>query len=108
MRFLQVLVALCFIALGGVFSALNPQPTLLDFGVFQVPSTMGVAMLFFLLGGALLGGGLVAVAVAWPLRRRLKRLERIEQGLAPAAPVMAADADSPAIAPVSMVAPPSP
>ena len=56
MRFLQVLVALCFIALGGVFSALNPQPTLLDFGVFQVPSTMGVAMLFFLLGGALLLG----------------------------------------------------
>ena len=42
MRFLQVLVALCFIALGGVFSALNPQPTLLDFGLFQVPSTMSL------------------------------------------------------------------
>ena len=83
---LQLMIALAFVASGVVFGAYNPEHVVLDFHVFRIEATLGVAVLGATLIGALLGGIAVAIGVAWPLRRRLRK------ALAGSADVMPADA----------------
>jgi uncharacterized integral membrane protein len=76
MRLLQLLIALLFVAAGVVVGWLNPQSMTLDFYFRHVEIGVGVAMLLAVLAGALLGGLAVTAGVVWPLRRRLRRVER--------------------------------
>ena len=73
---LHVLIALAFVAGGIVFGALNPQYVALDFRLFHLVASVGVALLIAVLIGAMLGGIAVVVGVAWPLQRRLRKARR--------------------------------
>ncbi|MEO8742853.1 MAG: lipopolysaccharide assembly protein LapA domain-containing protein [Lysobacteraceae bacterium] len=73
---LQVLIALAFVAGGVVFGALNPQYVTLDFHLFHLIASLGVALLVALLTGALLGGLAVTVGVVWSLQQRLRKARR--------------------------------
>jgi lipopolysaccharide assembly protein A len=76
MRLIQGLIAVIFILAGVLFSALNPTSVVLDFYVYSWQSSLGVALLSALLAGTLLGGILVAATVIWPLKARLRKLQR--------------------------------
>jgi uncharacterized integral membrane protein len=71
MRVIKALVALCFVALGLVFGALNRQHVRVDLGTGLVEGRLGLVLLTVLLAGAFLGGLAVMAGVVWPLRRRL-------------------------------------
>jgi uncharacterized integral membrane protein len=71
---LQLLIALAFVAGGVLFGAFNPQTVTLDFHFLRIDASLGVALLVATFIGALLGGIAVAVGVAWPLQRRLRKL----------------------------------
>jgi len=71
MRVIKALVALCFVAMGLVFGALNRQPVHIDLWVASANSRLGLLLLVVLLLGAFLGGLVVTAGVVWPLRRRL-------------------------------------
>jgi lipopolysaccharide assembly protein A len=77
MRLIRSLMALCFIALGIVFGALNRAPVRVElwFGAFE--GRLGLVLLAVLLVGALLGGLVVTLGVVLPLRRAMARA-RIE------------------------------
>jgi uncharacterized integral membrane protein len=70
MRVLKALAALCFIALGIVFGALNRQHVRIDLALAQLDGRLGFILLAVLLLGALLGGIAVMAGVVWPMRRR--------------------------------------
>ena len=82
---MQVLLALAFAAAGVLFGAFNPDVVHVDFHVFRVSSSLGVALLAALFVGALLGGLAVTVGIVWPLRRRVRKLAR-EGAAQPPAP----------------------
>jgi uncharacterized integral membrane protein len=73
MRLIKSLIALCFIALGIVFGALNTQPVHVELWFRSFDARLGLVLLCVLLAGALVGGLAVTVAVVWPMRRRLGR-----------------------------------
>ena len=81
---LQILIALAFVASGVVFGALNPQYVTLDFHLFHLVASLGVALLIALLAGAMMGGIAVSVGVVWPLQRRLRKARRELAGSASA------------------------
>lgn len=72
-RFFRYVAAIACLLAGTVVGALNPQPVVLDLGIATLHAGLGLSMLVALLVGVLLGGGLVAIGVALPLRRRLQR-----------------------------------
>ncbi len=73
MRLIKAILALCFIALGVFFGALNRQHVHVDFGVATVGRAAWACWCcVVLLLGALLGGIAVMASVVWPLRRRLR------------------------------------
>lgn len=74
--FLQVLLAVTFVAAGVLFGALNPQAVVVDFHVFQWHAGLGVALLCAALLGAFFGGMAVVIGLVWPLQRRLRRQQR--------------------------------
>ena len=76
MNILRLLVLLAFLAGGLVVGSLNSQRILLDFGVAQVVTTSGIAIVTALLAGVLLGGGLVVATTVIPLHARLRRATR--------------------------------
>ena len=76
MNILRLLVLLAFLAIGLVVGSLNSQRLLLDFGVTEVVTTSGIAIVVALLAGVLLGGGLVVASTVLPLQARLRRLAR--------------------------------
>ncbi len=76
MRALFVGLAVICLALGLLFGALNAAPLSLELYVTRFDVSAGVALLAFALAGALLGGLVVLLAVAWPLRRELARVRR--------------------------------
>jgi lipopolysaccharide assembly protein A len=76
MRLFTLLLALAFAAAGIVFGALNPQSARIDLYWFSLPGSLGAMLLLALLGGAVLGGLAVLLGVVWPLRRRLRRVQR--------------------------------
>jgi uncharacterized integral membrane protein len=74
MRLIKSLIALCFVALGIVFGALNTQPVHVELWLHRFDARLGLVLLCVLLAGALVGGLAVTVAVVWPMRRRLGRV----------------------------------
>ena len=72
MRVIKAILALCFVAMGLVFGALNRQHVHVDFGLATADLRLGLLVLVTLLFGAFLGGVAVMAGVVWPLRRRLR------------------------------------
>ena len=83
MRVFKALAALCFIALGLAFGALNRQRVHVDLGIGALDVRLGFLILVVALAGALLGGLAVMAGVVWPMRRSA-RAARVAAG--PAAP----------------------
>lgn len=73
MRLIRSLIALCFVALGIVFGALNRQPVRVDLWFAAFEGRLGLVLLAVLLAGAVLGGLVVTLGVVLPLRRSLAR-----------------------------------
>ena len=76
MAILRLLVLVAFLAVGLVVGSLNPQRIVLDFGLAELVTTSGIAIMVSLLAGVLLGGGIVMVTTVLPLRARLRRATR--------------------------------
>ncbi|HZH44190.1 MAG TPA: lipopolysaccharide assembly protein LapA domain-containing protein [Lysobacter sp.] len=76
MRLVRLLAAIAFLFAGALIGALNRQPVTLDFALATVAVPLGVALLVALLAGVLIGGTVVSIGVALPMRRRLARAER--------------------------------
>jgi len=72
MRVIKAILALCFVAVGLFFGALNRQHVRVDFGLATADLRLGLLVLVTLLLGAFLGGIAVMAGVVWPLRRRLR------------------------------------
>ena len=75
MRLIRLIAAIACILLGAVLGALNTQSVALDLGMTTIRASLGLSVLVFLLLGVLLGGGILAIGVVAPLRRRLRRAE---------------------------------
>jgi lipopolysaccharide assembly protein A len=73
MRLIRSLIALCFVALGIFFAALNRDPVRVDLWFTAFQGRLGLVLLAVLLAGALLGGLVVTLGVVLPLRRALNR-----------------------------------
>ena len=76
MAILRLLLLVAFLAAGLVVGSLNRQRIVLDFGLAEVVTTTGIAVMVALLAGVLLGGGLVLATSVLPLRTRLGRAQR--------------------------------
>ena len=76
MAILRLLLLIAFLAAGLVVGSLNRQRIVLDFGLAEVVTTTGIAVMVALLAGVLLGGGLVLATSVLPLRTRLGRAQR--------------------------------
>ena len=76
MTILRLLVLAAFLAAGLVVGSLNPQRIVLDFGIAEVVTTSGIAIMVSLLAGVLLGGGIVMATTVLPLQARLRRASR--------------------------------
>ena len=70
MRLVRLLIALACLAMGIAIGGLNTQHVLLDLGVAQVPTTLGVAVIAALLIGVVVGGLALAVSTLMPRFRR--------------------------------------
>jgi putative membrane protein len=75
MRLIRLIAAIACILLGAVVGALNTQSVALDLGMTTIRASLGLTVLIFLLLGVLIGGGILAIGVVAPLRRRLRRAE---------------------------------
>ena len=75
MRLIRLIAAIACILLGAVVGALNTQSVALDLGMTTIRASLGLTVLVFLLLGVLIGGGILAIGVVAPLRRRLRRVE---------------------------------
>ena len=73
MRVIKAILALCFVALGLVFGALNRQHVHVDFALGAADLRLGLLLLVTLLLGAFLGGVAVMAGVVWPMRRKLRK-----------------------------------
>jgi uncharacterized integral membrane protein len=80
MRLIKAFIALCFVAMGVVFGALNKQHVHVDLWFRSLDGRLGLVLLAVLLVGALLGGLAVTAGVVWPMRRRLGRSQRPGSG----------------------------
>lgn len=80
MHLIKSFIALCFVALGVIFGALNRQDVHIDLWFRSVDGRLGLVLLTVLLLGALLGGLAVTAGVVWPMRRRLGRTHRTQLG----------------------------
>lgn len=76
MRVIHALMVLVFILVGASFAALNTAPATIDFYFYQLSANSGFIVLVAMLVGALLGAIAVIAGGVWPLRRRLKALQR--------------------------------
>jgi uncharacterized integral membrane protein len=69
MRVIKALAALCFIALGLAFGALNREHVHVDLGLGAFDMRLGFLLLVVALAGACVGGLAVMAGVVWPMRR---------------------------------------
>jgi putative membrane protein len=83
MRVIKSLLALCFVALGVLFGALNTQRVAVDLGLYSVEGRLGVVLLSVLLVGAFIGGLVVTASMVWPLRRAMHRQRGAGSGSGP-------------------------
>jgi uncharacterized integral membrane protein len=72
MRVIKAILALCFVALGLAFGALNREHVRVDFALGTADLRLGLLILVTLLVGAFLGGVAVMAGVVWPMRRKLR------------------------------------
>jgi uncharacterized integral membrane protein len=79
MRLTFIVLAVIFLLGGLLFGALNPAPLEINFYFGRQELAAGVALLAAALLGALLAGIVLALAVVWPMQRRLRRLQRQSQ-----------------------------
>jgi hypothetical protein len=84
MTVLRLLVLVAFLAAGLVVGSLNPQRIVLDFGIAEIVTTTGIAIMVALLAGVLLGGGIVMATTVLPLQARLRRANRPSAAVPPA------------------------
>lgn len=77
MRLIRLIAAIACILLGAVLGALNTQSVALDLGMTTIRASLGLTVLVFLLLGVVIGGGILAISVVAPLRRRLRRAENV-------------------------------
>ena len=75
MRLIRLIAAIACILLGALVGALNTQSVSLDLGIATFHASLGLSILIALLLGVLVGGGILAIAVVAPLRRRLRNAE---------------------------------
>ncbi len=80
MRLIKSLIALCFVAMGVVFGALNTQRVHVDLWFDAINGRLGLVLLTVLLAGALIGGLVVMASMVWPMRRRLQRTPGADSG----------------------------
>lgn len=73
MQLVRPVVALVCLASGAALGALNPEHVRIDFGAFELSTSLGVALIVALLAGVFLGGVALTASVILPLRRRLSR-----------------------------------
>lgn len=76
MRLTKAFLALLFVLLGVLFSALNRDPVRIDLGFASVDTFLGAALLLAVLAGAVLAGLVLLAGVVWPMRRRLRAERR--------------------------------
>ncbi len=69
-RLFRLLAAITCLLLGTLAGVLNPQPVVLDLGLFTLQASLGPVVLGAVLMGMLVGGSLLAIGVVRPLRRR--------------------------------------
>jgi hypothetical protein len=86
MRVIKALAALCFVALGLAFGALNRERVHVDLALAGLEVRLGFLLLVVALVGALVGGLAVMAGVVWPMRRRA-RASRVSAGPPSAEPV---------------------
>jgi lipopolysaccharide assembly protein A len=82
MRLLRALVAIFFVAAGIAVGALNPQAVLLDLGIVDIRSSLGLVVLVTLLLGAILGGLAITLSAVLPLKQRLRAQRRADAAAA--------------------------
>ena len=80
--FVQILLAIVFVAAGVLFGAFNAQPVHIDFHAFVLTTSLGVGLLGAMFVGAALGGIAVTIGIVWPLRMRVRKLAREQAGAA--------------------------
>lgn len=87
MRVLAILLVLIFAVVGVIFGALNADMVSYDLVFAHVQLPKGAALFAALVLGWVLGGVLVWLLSAHPVRRRLKKTERAlattNEGIAP-------------------------
>jgi hypothetical protein len=72
MRVIKALAALCFVALGLAFGALNRERVHVDLAVGAFDMRLGFLILVVALVAACIGGLAVMAGVVWPMRRRAR------------------------------------
>ncbi|MFZ5637386.1 MAG: LapA family protein [Pseudomonadota bacterium] len=82
MRSLRAFLAIVFLVVGLVLGVLNAEPATVDLGAIEVRAGLGVILLCTLLAGVLIGGLAIAISVAMPLRRELRRARAVGPGSA--------------------------
>ncbi|WP_066096084.1 hypothetical protein [Xanthomonas massiliensis] len=76
MNIFRVLVLLAFLLVGLVIGALNSERLVVDLGVTSIVTSSGIAIIFALLAGVVLGAAIVLAAVVLPLYGRLRRANK--------------------------------
>jgi uncharacterized integral membrane protein len=72
MRVINALAALCFVALGLAFGALNRERVHVDLALGALDMRLGFLLIVVALVGACVGGLAVMAGVVWPMRRRAR------------------------------------
>ena len=85
MRVIKALAALCFVALGLAFGALNRERVHVDLAVGAFDMRLGFLILVVALVGACIGGLAVMAGVVWPMRRRSRAARVPSDPVAPGA-----------------------
>lgn len=84
MRLIKAIVALLFVAVGVLLGALNRTPIRIDVGFATIEhANLGTSLLVAVLAGAIVAGGVLTVAVVWPLRRQLRRSPAVVEPAVP-------------------------
>lgn len=71
-----IFVVVLAITLGVVIGALNPEIVNVDLLWFQLAWPLGLTLICVLILGALIGLGLIGLFTLWPMKLRLRKVEK--------------------------------